>query len=85
LASDGQEYDCQTCVVWERVEGLDPENREAWQLFGSIVSRLTLEIPGVVGPMFAKVIRDLNSEDAIELVQRLSVIYDTVIPPKPTP
>jgi tetrahydromethanopterin S-methyltransferase subunit C len=71
-------------VVAERIEDLDPDNREAWQLFGRIVSRLTMDVPGLVTPIMDRMVADLASDDALDLLQRLSVIYDTVIPPKPT-
>jgi hypothetical protein len=71
-------------VVAERIEDLDPDNREAWQLFGRIVSRLTMDVPGLVTPILELIVADLASDDALDLLQRLSAIYDTVIPPKPT-
>ncbi len=84
LSGDGEQYDCQTCVVAARVEELDSENSEAWRLFGRLVSRLTMDVPGLVTPILERIVSDLDRDDALDLLQRLSVIYDTVIPPKPT-
>jgi hypothetical protein len=67
--------------VAERIEDLDPDNRAAWQLFGQVVSRLTMDVPGLVTPVLARIVSDMNGDDTLDLLQRLSVIYDTIVPP----
>lgn len=66
----------------ERLEELDRENMEAWQLFGQILSRLCVDVPGLVTPFLARVVAERNGEDATDLLQRLSIIYDKTCPAK---
>jgi hypothetical protein len=84
LEGDGAQFDCQTCEVANRLEDLDPDNRQAWHLFGQTVTRLCVDVPGLVAPFIAKVISELDADDAMDLLARLSIIYDKVLPPKPT-
>ncbi len=82
LESDGQQFDCTTCTAPERLEELDPANREAWQVFGQVVSRLCVDVPGLVSPILARVVSDKSGDDATDLLQRMTLIYDAVSPPK---
>lgn len=66
----------------EACEALDADNREAWRLFSIVVCRLTVDVPGLAGPMLARVIEDKSAEDAIDLLERLGLIYDTLYPAK---
>jgi hypothetical protein len=64
------------------LETLDPDNLEAWRLFGQILSRLCVDVPGLVSPILARVVAERDGEAATDLLQRLSLIYETVCPPK---
>jgi hypothetical protein len=81
---DAQNFDCQTCPLAERLEALDAENAEAWRIFGRIYSRLALDMPGFVEPFLARVLADYDTDDALDLSERLGVIYDVLNPPKNT-
>jgi hypothetical protein len=63
-------------------DDLWPENAEAWNLFHRVCSRFTNEFQ-MVPVLVQKVIADLEPEDAIELAERRTLIYDTVGPPTP--
>lgn len=66
------------------LDGLDADNREAWSLFTTLYCRLAVDLPGVAGAVLARVIEDRRGDEATDLLERLSLIYEIVCPPKPT-
>lgn len=81
IEGDPDQFDCENCPVAERVAELDSENREAWGCFQSVTCRLTMECPGLVVPVFSKLVEDKSPVDAADLLERMGKIYDTVCPP----
>ncbi len=61
-----------------------PENLAAWKLFHQIACRFSVDFQATP-PVLSAVLRDQDAEESLDLLQRLSVIYDTVYPPKPKP
>lgn len=82
LEGDADQFDCNQCPLMEAYDGLQPENREAWGLFKRLCSRFTHEFH-VVPVLMERAIAEMEFDDAVELSQRLSVIYDGLYPPKP--
>ena len=64
---------------------LQPENREAWILFHQLACRFSMDFQATP-PVLATVLRECDAEESLDLLQRLSVIYDAIYPPpKKTP
>lgn len=79
LATDPDAYDCATCRVRVELARLRPENRTAWQLYQQVVTRFTVETHAI-GTVLTRVLQEMDPEDAVDLVARLSVIYDESMP-----
>lgn len=80
IATDAAAFDCGACPVMEALEGLDPENRRAWNLMHTIASRFladTHAVPLVLSRLTA----DDDPETLADLMTRLSIIYDVTCPP----
>jgi hypothetical protein len=61
-----------------------PENVEAWRAFQSVTSRWLWDCHAV-GHAWATLAEDLSSDDRIDLLERLGLIYDVLYPPPPEP
>lgn len=61
------------------LDGLWPENRDAWHLYQRIVSRFTVDCQ-VLGPLLLRVVDGRDLDDALDVVQRLSLIYQELGP-----
>jgi hypothetical protein len=79
IETDAHEFDCETCPVRERLDGLWPENRAAWTLYQSLMSRFTYDC-GVIGPLLQSILDPLEPEDRLTLTKRLAIIYQELIP-----
>lgn len=79
LATDPDAYDCATCRVRVELARLRPENRAAWQLYQQVVTRFTVETRAI-GSVLAGVLRERDPEEALDLVARLSLIYEESMP-----
>jgi len=66
----------------DAMNDLWPENMAAWTLFHQVACRFSVDFHATP-PMLAAVLRECDAEESLELLQRLSVIYDTVYPPPP--
>ena len=75
-------FDCGTCVFRQQVDGLDADNLEAWAMYGRIQSHRWIW-DAQCGPWWIGTLFDgLEPEDRDELMDRVSIIYDTLHPPK---
>lgn len=83
IETDAQEFDCQSCAAADALDGLWPENRHAWTLYRRIVSRFTYDTHSI-GALIVRAMDGLEPEDAFDLVERLSVIYQELVPPPKT-
>jgi hypothetical protein len=86
VESEPHAFDCETCEFRCQVDGLDPENAEAWRVYSRLTShRWVWETqcgPWWVGEVF----RDFDDSDERDtMMARVSVIYDTLHPPKAKP
>lgn len=81
LRQEAEQFDCTLCSAPERLEELDTANREAWHVFGQVCRRICHDIPGLAAPVMARVVKDKDPEEATDLLERLSLIYDAVSPP----
>ena len=57
-----------------------PENVEAWSLYRRLCSRFTYDFH-VVPVLLKKAVEERDTDESIELTERLSMIYDVVNPP----
>lgn len=83
IAGDEGEFDCATCPVAALLDTLDAENREAWELFATLYCRFAVDVPGVAGPVLARVLAERAARDATDLLDRLNIVYDCLVPPTP--
>lgn len=79
LETDPEQYDCSTCQVSAALIDLKPENREAWRMYEAVVSRFTCETH-CVSTLLGRALRDLDTDEAADLVARLALIYSEVVP-----
>lgn len=80
--TDAQEFDCETCPVALAFEGLWPENRAAWGLSRRLLTRFTVDLHALPIAL-DRATRDLPAEDFLDLLDRLTMIYDALAPPPP--
>lgn len=66
----------------EALEGLWPENAEAWRLFQQTVTRFAADLQ-LTSAVLARLVPDgeMDAETFGELLERLSVIYEWLYPP----
>lgn len=83
IESEPAVFDCETCDLGCGLHDLDDANKEAWMLFQQMLSRLTMEHPGLAAAVLSRVIERYSADDALDLLQRLSIIYDVLIPVAP--
>lgn len=78
-------FDCEACEFRCKVDGLDADNLEAWRLYGRMtMHRWVWDLD--CGPWWVARVWGEVDEDAMDdLMQRVSVIYDTLHPPKAKP
>lgn len=72
-------FDCDSCAVRQAVEGLDADNREAWDLMQRLASRFLVEthaLPQVLMRLTA----NHDGEEFGDLIARLGIIYDVQCP-----
>ena len=85
MESEPEVFDCETCEFRQQVDALDAENAEAWRVYARLTShRWVWETQS--GPWWvAQVFADYDADTLDEMLARVSVIYDTLHPPKVTP
>ncbi len=64
------------------LETMDAENLEAWKLFPTLYCRLSVDVPGVAGPVLARVLAEREASEATDLLDRLNLIYGVLVPPQ---
>jgi hypothetical protein len=69
---------CETCPVQIAQAQLWPENLEAWAVFQRLARRLVVDT-GIGSAVFSALMQD--REDVADMVDRLSEIYEIVLPP----
>jgi len=79
LATEAETFDCETCAVSRHVDGLDMDNRRAWDLAQGLFVRLIAETDSF-GPVLARITSDLDVEQFEDTLRRLTLIYDVLAP-----
>jgi hypothetical protein len=79
VETDAQEFDCETCPVRDAMDELWPDNRAAWVLYQSIMSRFTYDC-GLVGDLVREALDGQDFERRLETIQRLGIIYSALMP-----
>lgn len=77
-------FDCEACEFRQQVDGLDADNTDAWRAYLKLVShRWVMDMQA--GPWWvAQVVARDDEDERDALMTRVSVIYDTLHPPKVT-
>jgi len=81
VETDSEQFNCETCEVARRIEGLDTENRRAWGLFHQVCSRFAMETRSS-GTVLAQLTREEDEDDMRQLTTRLAILYDGYYPRK---
>jgi hypothetical protein len=79
IETDPAVFDCDTCPVAQALGDLWPENAQAWDLFKRLATRFVVDA-GLAASVFQRLTEDLDVDEMQELVERLTVIYDLVMP-----
>lgn len=80
MASDPDAFNCDTCPVRQKQEALDAPTRRALGIWATVGRRFVLEhglAPWVLTPLT----RGWTDDDKADLIDRLAMIYDTLVPP----
>jgi hypothetical protein len=82
VASEPEVFDCETCEFRCQVDGLAVENAEAWRTYGRLMAHRWVW-DADCGPWWiGEVFRGIDPDERDDLMDRISVIYDTLHPPK---
>ncbi len=76
-----EQYDCDGCAIQAALLGLDDDNRQAWGVWNQVAHRVVVDLQAG-GFVLSLALADLDTSDALACVERLSIIYDTLQPPK---
>lgn len=77
-------YDCQTCAVADRLDGLDADNMRAWRLYRDLVSRLAMDLH-CGGEVLKRLTATISDDDWPDVWNRLALLYDILQPVKDEP
>lgn len=77
---DDEQFDCETCPLLLALDDLEPVNRRAWALSRNVCTRFNLDM-GCAAMTVEAGIHDLEAEDRLDTLERLSIIYDAICPP----
>ena len=75
-------FDCETCPIQQRLTALDVDNRRAWELAHLLWTRLIWDMQGAM-PALLRLTPDLDEDGFADLLRRLAIIYDVLVPPPP--
>jgi len=78
--TDAEQFDCETCPVQAALGALDDPNARAWRLFHQIAQRFVVDAQ-IGGEVFRLLTAQDDTESASELLERLAIIYDFLMPP----
>jgi len=79
LEHEAESFDCEHCPVAEHLESLDTDNRRAWDLAHTLGQRFLVD-NHALGPVLVSVMDGMDLDDRIDLVRRLNLIYDVLVP-----
>ena len=75
-------FDCETCEFRCQTDGLDADNTEAWRVYSRITSHRWVWDTQSGNWWLGEIFRGLDPDERDELMERVSIIYDTLHPPK---
>lgn len=84
IASDPEQYDCQTCAVAEAIDGLEPDNVRAWRLYRQIVCKLAIDAQ-CGNEVLRRLLADVSDDEFPDVWARLMLLHDTLNPAPVTP
>lgn len=73
IRQDPDAYDCNTCELMPRLEGLWPENTEAWDVYQLLCGRTVRECQ-LEGWLLERCTADWEADRVIALLERLDII-----------
>ncbi len=79
LATDNEQFDCTACELAIAQAALWPENAEAWRVFLSVARRFIADTH-LTPVVLAQHLAGRDEEHALDLIDRLALIYDMVVP-----
>jgi hypothetical protein len=83
VAEEPEQFDCSTCEVSARLDGLDDENVAAWTLYRQCCNRFVHEL-GAGAVVLERLTTAQDAEQFGETCERLRVLHDVLQPPKRT-
>ncbi len=84
METDPEQFDCTVCPLAAAQAALWPENVEAWSLFERVSRRFVHEFK--LGPdVMQHSLAGRDSDDVLDMVDRLTIIYDVLAPPTQDP
>lgn len=82
VESEPDVFECETCDFREHVEGLDEDNADAWRCYAKLTAhRWVLDIEAGAW-WINRLLGDRDDDECDDLMARVSIIYDTLHPPK---
>lgn len=81
LTNEAELFDCETCAISRHLDVLDVDNRRAWDLAQVLFVRLIADTHAL-GPVLLRLTPDLDPEDFEQLMRRLTLMYDVLVPPQ---
>ena len=79
LETEPQLFDCDDCELKCAQANLWPENAEAWAIFVSVARRFVADVH-LGAYVLERQLADYTTDDALDILERLSLIYDLVSP-----
>ena len=76
-----EKFECAVCEVRHRSAGLFDENHEAWALWARMGNRTVVDLH-LGGWVLEQVTADMSPKDKLDLLQRLTLIRETLDPPR---
>ena len=78
-------FNCDTCPVRIAQDGLDRENRAAWELIQTLSTRFLVETHSVPVALMRLTADVIDPEEFADVMTRLSIIYDVQCPARKEP
>lgn len=79
LEHEAESFDCENCPVAAHLDTLDADNRKAWEM-AHVLCRRFLQEHHALGPVLVNFMHDLDEDDRLDLIRRLNLIYDVLVP-----
>lgn len=79
IEQDPDLYRCDVCPVRMAIEDLQPENADAWGTFQRVSTRFLVDLHAG-GLALDRLTADYSPDEFLDLVERLTVLYDIVAP-----